>query len=149
MNTLGLKLVLLTNLASTLYMVGLIWCIQLVHYPLFALVGKEAFAGYEAAHSYWLTLVVGPPMLIEAATTLCLLFYRPAHISLAAALSGALLLAVIWFSTMYLQVPQHNRLAGGFDAAAHQFLVTSNWVRTVAWSLRGALALWMTAKMMQ
>ena len=35
------KLILLSNVAATLYMVGLIWCIQIVHYPLFAQVGKE------------------------------------------------------------------------------------------------------------
>lgn len=146
MNTQWHKLILLTNLAATLYLVGLIWCIQLVHYPLFAQVGQAGFAAYECAHSSLITLAVGPPMLLEAATTALLLVYRPVIIPLSATLVGALLLAAIWLSTMFLQVPQHNRLAAGFDDAAHQFLVRSSWLRTVAWSLRGALVLWMTAK---
>ncbi len=143
-----LKLILLTNVAATLYMVGLIWCIQIVHYPLFALVGKEGFTAYEAAHSNLITPVVGLPMLIELATAGLLLFFRSPAIRLSEAIIGLLLVVVIWFSTMFLQVPQHGILSAGFDAAAHQFLVSSNWLRTIAWSLRGALVLWMTAKTM-
>ncbi|MFN8002796.1 MAG: hypothetical protein U0X75_17460 [Acidobacteriota bacterium] len=142
------KLILLANLAATLYLVGLIWCIQVVHYPLFSQVGQAGFAAYEMAHANLITLIVGPPMLLEAATTALLLLYRPASVSLAAALFGAFLLVLIWLSTMFLQVPQHSRLATGFDADAHRFLVVSNWVRTVAWSLRGGLLLWLTAKTM-
>lgn len=143
------KWILLTNVAATLYMVGLIWFVQIVHYPLFAQVGKEGFAAYEVAHSSLTTLAVGPPMLLEAATTGLLIFFHSPAIRLSEAIIGATLLAVIWFSTMFLQVPQHGVLASGFDAAAHHFLVSSNWLRTVAWSLRGALALWMTAKTMR
>lgn len=144
-----LKLILLLNVAATLYMVGLIWCVQIVHYPLFAQVGKDGFAAYEAAHSSLITLVVGPPMLLEAATTGLLLFFRSPVIRLSEAIIGVVLLAVIWLSTMFLQVPQHSLLSAGFDMVAHQFLVSSNWLRTVAWSLRGALVLWMTAKVMR
>jgi hypothetical protein len=53
------------------------------------------------------------------------------------------LLAVIWLSTVFLQVPCHNRLVSGFDQATYERLVNSNWIRTIAWSLRGALAMWM------
>ena len=148
MNENFIKLILLTNVAATLYLVGLIWCVQVVHYPLFSQVGKEGFAAYEAAHSSLITPVVGLPMLIELATAGLLLFFRSPAIQLSEAIIGILLVAVVWLSTMFLQVPQHNVLSAGFDATAHQFLVSSNWLRTVAWSLRGALALWMTAKTM-
>jgi hypothetical protein len=36
--------VLLTCVASTLFMTGLSWFVQVVHYPLFAAVGPDAFA---------------------------------------------------------------------------------------------------------
>ncbi|MBL8189475.1 MAG: hypothetical protein JNK38_15805 [Acidobacteria bacterium] len=142
------KLILLSNVAATLYMTGLIWCIQIVHYPLFARVGKEGFAAYEAAHSNLITPIVGIPMLIELVTAGLLLFFRSPAIGLGETVVGLALVVVIWLSTMFLQVPQHNILSSGFDTAAHQFLVNSNWLRTIAWSLRGALVLWMTAKMM-
>lgn len=143
------KLILLANVAATLYMTGLIWCIQIVHYPLFAQVGKHDFATYEIAHSNLITPVVALPMLVELLTAGLLLFYRSPAIGLAVTIVGLALVVTIWLSTMFLQVPQHNILSSGFDTAAHQFLVNSNWLRTVAWSLRGGLVLWMTMKVMR
>ncbi len=52
----------------------------------------------------------------------------------------------IWASTALLQVPRHTALGSGFDRAAHGGLVLTNWLRTAAWSLRGALVLWMAAR---
>ena len=71
---------LIANLVSTWYMVGLIWMVQVVHYPLFAKVGSEEFVGYQISHQTLTTLVVGPPMLIEIATAVLLIWIRPAAI---------------------------------------------------------------------
>ncbi|MDJ0849353.1 MAG: hypothetical protein QNK04_13350 [Myxococcota bacterium] len=134
---------LLLNFASTLYMMGLVWFVQIVHYPLFAHVGSRSFPGYERAHVARTSPVVGPPMLVEAATTALLLLVRPAGVPLVAPWVGAGLLAVIWLSTILLQVPGHRRLGDGFDGGAHRRLVVSNWIRTTAWTARGSLGLWM------
>ncbi len=149
MNDALCKLTLLSNVAATLFMVGLIWCIQIVHYPLFAHVGTEGFATYEAAHSSLITLVVGLPMLVELVTAGLLLLFRPRAIGMAETMVGVVLVVMIWLSTIFLQVPQHTILSSGFDATAHQFLVNSNWLRTIAWSVRGALVLWMMTKVMR
>ena len=149
MNHTRLNTLLLVQLAATLYMIGLIWFVQIVHYPLFGQVGKANFSAYEIAHANLTTFVVAPPMLLEAVTACLWLFYRPPGIRFAEALIGVCLLAVIWCSTWFLQVPQHNVLAAGFDASAQQFLVTSNWLRTIAWSARGGLLLWLTAKQLR
>lgn len=134
---------LIAHAAATLWMTGLIWFVQVVHYPLFALVGSAGFAAYESAHAARTTLVVGPPMLLELATTVFLLSLPEGAVPRSAAWTGAALLALVWVSTALLQVPQHNILGAGFDRPAHQMLVHSNWLRTVAWSLRAALALWL------
>ncbi len=141
-----MKYVLLAHLAATLFMVGVVWFVQVVHYPLFARVGPEKFCLYSEAHSRLTTYVVGPPMLIEAATALLLVFRRPEGVSLAATLIGLALVAVVWLSTALLQVPRHTTLGSGFDRRAWSGLVLSNWVRTVAWSARGMLVLWMVAR---
>ncbi|CAA9432232.1 MAG: hypothetical protein-transmembrane region and signal peptide prediction [uncultured Rubrobacteraceae bacterium] len=138
--------VLLAHLAATLFMVGVIWFVQVVHYPLFARVGSERFDVYSEAHSRLTTYVVGPPMLVEAATALLLVFRRPEGVPLAATLIGLALVAVVWLSTALLQVPRHTTLGSGFDRRAWGGLVLSNWVRTVAWSARGGLVLWMAAR---
>jgi hypothetical protein len=137
---------LLPHAAATLWMVGLIWFVQVVHYPLFARVGRQRFAAYEAAHTRRTGWVVGPPMLVEAATAVLLAGAPPEGVTRTAAWAGLGLLGTIWLSTALLQVPAHRRLERGFDAAAHRRLVATNWIRTVAWSLRGALALsWLRA----
>jgi hypothetical protein len=88
-------------------------------------------------------------MLIEALTALLLLWKQPAGVGLASVWLGAVLLAGIWWSTAFLQVPQHNLLAVGFNRVAYETLVTSNWLRTTAWSARGVLVLWMLTKVMR
>jgi hypothetical protein len=140
-----MKFILLVHAAATLFMVGAIWVVQVVHYPLFSQVGRAEFPAYETAHSILITPIVGIPMLIEAVTALLLLADRPASIPFWVALVGVGLVGVVWVSTMVLQVPQHNVLAGGFNQSAYEFLVNSNWIRTLAWSARGGIALWMLA----
>ena len=126
-------------------MVGLIWFVQIVHYPLMGRVGKEVFQTYADAHSRLTSFVVGPPMLLEAATTVLLVPLHPANVALWQILLGIALLAVAWLSTYFLQVPCHRVLGGGFDPTTHRFLVRSNWLRTAAWSARGILLLYLVA----
>ena len=128
---------LIAQLASTLPLVGLIWTIQLVHYPLFELVGEESQVDYQKEHMNRITWVVAPLMLIELVTVGLLWVLAPFDVW---AIVGALLVAVIWVSTVIIQVPCHGRLAAGFDRAIHRRLVDSNWIRTIAWTLRGAVA---------
>lgn len=138
--------ILLLNAAATLFMVGLIWFVQVVHYPLFAAVGRDGFVAYHAAHSRLTTLVVGVPMLVEATTAALLLVARPAAVPVAAAWSGLALVGVVWLSTAALQVPLHGVLAAGLEPAAARALVVGNWLRTAAWTARGALVLWLLAR---
>ncbi len=137
--------VVLANVFATLTMFGVIWVVQLVHYPLFAGVGADGFPAYEAAHQARITLVVLPAMLLELGTAVALLWLRPAAVPAWMAWTGLALVGVVWVSTAVVQVPLHTALAAGFDGEAHARLVASNWMRTAAWSLRAALVLWMTA----
>ena len=135
--------ILIANAASAWFLAGLIWVIQVVHYPLFAAVGRSEFAAYEASHTRLITVVVGPVMLLELATSALLLAARPAAVPMWAAALGVALVAAIWLSTIALQIPAHGRLAQGFAEDAHAMLVHTNWIRTVAWTLHGTLCAWM------
>ena len=123
---------------STLALVGLIWTIQIVHYPLFSLVGDRQYAEYQAQHMRRISLVVGPLMLTEAGCSLLLLIMAPSN---PLALVGFVLVVAVWLSTVCLQMPCHSKLARGFDAETLTKLVGSNWIRTVAWTARGVIAL--------
>ena len=136
-------ILLILNAASTWYMVGLIWMVQLVHYPLFSKVGTDNYDTYQRLHQYLTTIAVGPAMLVEAFTAVLLVTYRPANVSVKLVLIGFVLILAIWLSTAFLQVPCHGKLEKGFDESVHRFLVNSNWIRTFAWTLRGALVAWM------
>jgi len=131
---------LLVHAAATWFMVGLIWFVQIVHYPLFGQVGIEGFCQYSADHQRRTTSVVVGPMLIEAGASIALLAVVPDTTMQRWAIVGAALLAVVWLSTARLQVPCHERLSGGFDEASCRSLVRYNWIRTVAWTSRGIIA---------
>ena len=135
------RLVLLANVASTLMLVGLIWFVQVVHYPQFAHVGIDRFNQYQSEHVRLTTWVVALPMLVEAVTTAALVWKPPAPNLDIVCWGGLSMVIVIWVSTALLQVPRHKALATGFDSQAHSGLVFSNWIRTIAWSLRGVLVL--------
>lgn len=131
----------LIHFFATVFMTGVIWVIQVVHYPLFARVGPETYVQYQREHEQRITWIVGPMMLLELGTALLLVRYPPAGIPRASMVWNLGLLAAIWLSTAFLQVPQHQRLEHGFDAAAIHALVNTNWVRTLSWSARAFLLL--------
>jgi hypothetical protein len=131
------------HLAATWFMCGVIWFVQVVHYPLFGSVTAEAFAAYERRNTRLTTLVVGPVMVVEALSALALTV-GPLARGGAAPVVGLALLAGIWLSTFLLQVPAHAVLERGFDARAHRRLVRTNWIRTAAWTARGVVALLVT-----
>jgi hypothetical protein len=135
------RLAFLAQLASTLPLVGLIWLIQIVSYPLFARVGAEAFARYHAGHTTLITLVVAPLMLVELAACVATLALDDSSYPRSFAWAGAALVALAWAVTLFASVPAHNLLAHGFDPDAHTRLVATNWLRTAAWTTRGALLL--------
>jgi hypothetical protein len=139
----ALKLLVLAHAASTLIMLGVILVIQLVHYPLFRYVGAEAYVQYERAHIGAITPLVLPLMLIELITGMILLLTPIPNVPIWANWLGFGLIVLIWGVTGMVNAPQHGILAGGFDPAVHQALVSSNWLRTLGWGARGALILWM------
>jgi hypothetical protein len=134
---------LLANLAASLYMTGVIWFVQLVHYPLFAQVGREQFAAYEERHARWTTFAVAPAMLAELGLSLAILLRGRSSAAIWIA-SG--LTALLWLSTFLIQVPLHDRLRSGYNAQSIERLVASNWVRTMGWTLRSALLIWAMTK---
>lgn len=132
-------LLLLVNAAATWFMVGLIWFVQIVHYPLFSAVGERGYAAYQIQHMNLTGAVVGPPMVIEAITALLLVMSPPPQAARWEMPAGLALVVLIWIATAAWSVPRHAVLAQGFDAEAYTALVVSNWARTLFWTARGGL----------
>jgi len=131
------------HLAAAAFMTGLIWYVQLVHYPSMAFWPADEFPRYEAFHRERTGWIVVPVMLAEGLLAAGLVVRRPAALPPWMPLVGLVALLVLHASTFLIQVPCHERLAAGWDPATHGWLVRSNWIRTVLWSLRGLLAGWM------
>ncbi|MGB3779365.1 MAG: hypothetical protein WA960_13480 [Tunicatimonas sp.] len=126
---------ILINLTLSAVLTGLIWTIQVVHYPGFLGVGSEGFLAYQQQHMRTISYVVIPLMLSELAATIFLLVRHPTphtEIYLATAM-----VVIIWVTTMFVSSPLHGKLASqGYSAEIIERLVTTNWLRTAAWSIR-------------
>lgn len=126
-------------------MTGLIWFVQIVHYPLFGAVSKEVFIAYEASHKSLTTAVVAPLMLIELLTSLAL-FGLSSPFSRAFLFVNLGLVLIIWLSTAFVQVPLHNQLSLSFSEDNIRRLVNTNWIRTLSWTVKTAWAFWIVVK---
>lgn len=129
---------LFTHVALTWAMVGFAWTIQLVQYPMMALVPPEAFPAFERVHQRRVVRVLAVFGVAEVVTA-GWLFLVPGTLPRAALLVAGMVLAVIWIATGTYFAPLHGRLARGFDVALHKRLVVTNWIRTVLWTLRGVM----------
>lgn len=120
--------------AATWCLVGLIWMIQVVHYPLLKDVGHESFVAYHGRHMALITWLVGPLMLAEAGSAGILILLGERSLLFGISLVP---LALVWASTMFLQIPLHQRLTHGSNAATIDRLVSTNGWRTLGWTVRG------------
>jgi hypothetical protein len=127
---------LIIHLAVTWALVGLIWTIQVVHYPLLKNVGQEEFIAYHDRHMSLIIWLVGPLMLAEMGSAGLLLFFGERSLLFGISLGA---LAVVWASTAFCQVPLHHQLTHSHDAATIDRLVRTNGWRTVSWTVRGLL----------
>ncbi len=135
-----MQMLLLFNLGIAGMMCGVFWTVQLAVYPLFRDIPPSAFVAYHERYTRWISVLVIPLMLLEAGAAFWLgWLVLPGLVEHKIILLTLLLLALIWASTFFLQVPQHQRLAEGFDRQTHFLLVRTNWLRTSASSLRVAL----------
>jgi len=136
-----LQLLAAIHAGSTCFMVGLIWFVQVVHYPLLARVAGKEYAAYHSEHARLTTGLVVPVMVVEGATAVLLLALRPPLIPIVWLLTGLMLALMTWTSTAFVQLPAHALLGRSFDPRVHRRLVLGNWLRTFAWSIRGILSL--------
>jgi hypothetical protein len=133
-------LVLVLHLVSTCIMVGVIWFVQLVHYPLLAVVPVDSATQVAEKHQRWTGFVVGPPMAVEGVTTLLLWANTPLGVSWWLTWANGAFLAVALLCTIFLSVPRHARMVAAPDAQVGRELVQTNWPRTVSWTICGFLA---------
>tara|TARA_B100001559_G_C16329468_1_gene542671 strand:+ start:334 stop:750 length:417 start_codon:yes stop_codon:yes gene_type:complete len=120
------------NFFSTSVMVGVIWVVQIIHYPSFHFINEKKYVEFQHFHMQRISFIVIPPMLIELASALLFAyFYRSSlTIILLALVLGIWVITFIFFTNM------HQKLTNGYDRSIVDNLVQMNWSRTALWSLR-------------
>lgn len=134
---------LIVHAGTACFMAGLIWFVQIVHYPLMRMVAEGDFAAYQRAHQARVTRIVAPVMLVEAMAT-ALILLAPGGGVTADPLrwTAAMLLVVSLATTFGVMVPLHAKLAQGrTDGMVLARLVRMNWIRTIAWTGRAIVGL--------
>ena len=141
----NLRPLIVVHAAASMFMVGLIWTIHYVHYPLFAYVGESTYASFQAVHVERIGRLLFVPWLTEGFTLigiLALAFLGDRKtLRVPAVLNGAAM-AVVLVMSGFWSAPAHGKLAEGFDKAVHDELMTVNLIRTLAWTVCGACSIW-------
>lgn len=126
-------------------MTGVIWTIQIVHYPFFHCVDKQNYSEHMDEHRKKISFIVLPVMLAELGTAIGLVL-MDSSFDVEFAI-GLIILTFIWISTALLQVPSHSKLANGYSSSEVNRLVKYNWIRTILWSTRLALMLFVHSQL--
>jgi hypothetical protein len=125
---------------ATWFMAGVIWIMQLVHYPMFRSLDRTTFSASHHYHSRSISIIVMPVMVIEIGLA-SLLCWNQKFLDVQSDVALALLL-VNWATTFFVIVPLHDRLrSNGFQDDVHASLLRWNWVRTIGWTARGLIVL--------
>jgi hypothetical protein len=119
-----------------------------VTYPSWRLIGRADFPAYHRFIGPRVIASLVAPALLGTVCTLLLVRFRPPGLPAGAVWIGVLLQAVVWLSTVTLQVPmQHDLAAHGYSAAVVDRLIgTSWWLRRVPYAACAVLFLWMGAR---
>ena len=126
--------VLLGHLIFTSIMTGVIWVIQIVHYPSFHFIEKELYTAFQKFHMNKISIIVIPIMLAELITGMMLFLDKSPKSPFL--IISFVILVLIWLITGVFFSKAHNELMSGYQELVVNQLVVMNWIRTLLWTLR-------------
>ena len=127
-------LVLIAHLIFSSIMTGVIWVIQIVHYPSFHFIEKELYTAFQKFHMNKISIIVIPVMLAELITGIMLLFDKSSKSFFL--ITSLIILILIWAITGVFFSKVHSKLIFGYQELVVNQLVVMNWIRTLLWTLR-------------
>lgn len=138
-------IVLLVHILSCLFLTGLIWTVQSVHYPSFHFVNNDSFEEFSSFHQTSITKIVAPIMIIEFITAIILIYlkFEPFF------LLNLITVLFLWCSTMFISIPIHKSLSHKKDYRLIDRLVQTNWLRTTTWTIRSLMLITFLSSLVQ
>ena len=115
-------------------MVGVIWVIQLVHYPSFHFIKPDIYTVFQKFHMEKISMIVMPMMIAELITVLLLLYSEDSKNILI--IISFILLIIIWGITAVFFSGVHNKLMVGYQETIVNNLIVMNWIITLLWTMR-------------
>jgi hypothetical protein len=124
------------------WVLGQIWLVQIVVYPLFARVGTPDYANYHQFYVSRIPLVVIVPGFLSFLLPIPLALFGPdlpGWMSAANITTGIIGLLV----TVLLEIPRHNRLERAKNDDTIRELIRFNWPRTASITVQAFVTLMM------
>jgi hypothetical protein len=129
-----MNFIMFLQVVSTFSMLGVIWYVQLVHYPMFLGLSEDQFSKWHHFHSDRTTWIVAPLMIVELITA-GLVFFEDRSWQNCVFIIG--LTGAMWLLTFFVSVPFHTTLTNvGYSKTVIEQLVVTNWYRTFVYSLK-------------
>jgi hypothetical protein len=126
------------------YVLGEIWFVQIVVYPLFGKVGPNEYIAYHKFYSSRIPLPVIVPGFLSFLAPVALVFLGPESVPLWMYLANVICGIVGLLVTVGLEIPRHARLEkGGKQEKVIRELVYYNWPRTLSITASAFLTLLM------
>ena len=120
------------QLVCNSYLVSLVFMTQFITYPTFLNIDIDKFSDYHRKYVNNISFIVAPVMLIEL-LTLSLIAYFSSEFLI---IKSLILLLVIWLTTFFIMIPSHNRISKSYNKKEIISLINYNWVRTILWSFK-------------
>lgn len=135
-------------LALVFYGTGAAVIESFVNYPSWHLIGADEFIAYHQFISPRVLTFLVAPLLLGTAFTILMLWSRPAAIPAWAVWTAIAAQAVVWVSTVTIQVPIQLQLSDrGLSVELIERLIETNfWLRRIPYAICAGLFLWMAAK---
>jgi hypothetical protein len=124
------------------YNAGNMMSLQIQHYSLYPLVGKENFRDYMKANNKAALVPAVLPGMLMLIFSVTLMFFRPVFMTSLEALVSLALNIVAFISTFRWQRKlQSDMLNKCYDEVKIKLLLSTNWIRTIAFMLLGILTI--------
>ena len=142
--------IFLTAFALVFYGTGAAFIEGFVNYASWDLIGTDEFIAYHRFISPRVLTFLVAPLLLGTAFTILMLWSRPAAIPAWAVWAAIAAQAIVWTSTITIQVPIQLQLSDhGLSVELMERLIETNfWLRRIPYAICAGLFLWMAAQVM-